>query len=119
MAKKKEWREGEMILTFNLNKIDTIYTPTMVEWLSVDAPNFDEFEQSEFEKLLRKTRKLSVWSEENLKMKFISPVLELGEVLDSDTFVSFFDKSLDAEVEGYKLAVKADFLIGKGLLDYM
>lgn len=119
MAKKKEWREGEMILTFNLNKIDTIYTPTMVEWLSVDAPKFDEFEQREFEKLLRKTRKLSVWSEENLKMKFIGPVLELAEVLDSDKFVSFFDKALEGEVEGYKLSVKADFLIGKGLLDYM
>ena len=119
MAKKKEWREGELIMTFKLNKIDTRYTPLMTEWLSIAAPQFNEFEQTEFEKLLRKTRKISVWSEENLKMKFISPVLELGEVLDSDTFVSFFDKSLDAEVEGYKLAVKADFLIGKGLLDYM
>lgn len=106
-------------MTFKLNKIDTSYTPLMTEWLSVAVPQFNEFEQTEFEKLLRKTRKISVWSEENLKMKFISPVLELGEVLDSDTFVSFFDKSLDAEVEGYKLAVKADFLIGKGLLDYM
>jgi hypothetical protein len=98
MAKKKDWREGEMILTFKLNKIDTSYTPAMMEWLTVDIPNFDEFENSEFEKLLRKTRKISVWSEENLKMKFIGPVLELGEVLDSDKFVSFFDKSLEAEV---------------------
>ena len=119
MAKKKEWREGEMILTFHLTKIDTTYTPLMTEWLTVDAPVFDQFEQSEFDKLLKKTRKLSVWSEENLKMKFISPVLDLGQVLDSDKFVSFFDKSLEGEVEGYKLSVKADFLIGKGLLDYM
>jgi hypothetical protein len=119
MAKKKEWREGEMILTFKLNKIDTFYTPSMTEWLSVIPPIFDPFEQREFQKLLQKTRKISAWSEENLKMKFISPVLELSDILDSDKFVSFFDKSLEAEVEGHKLSVKADFLIGSGMLDYM
>jgi hypothetical protein len=52
-------------------------------------------------------------------MKFISPILELGQVLDSDNFVSFFDKSLESEVQGYKLSVKVDFTIGSGLLDYM
>ena len=35
------------------------------------------------------------------------------------TFVSFFDKALEEEVEGHKLSVKADFVIAKGMLDYM
>ncbi len=119
MARKKEWREGEMILTFKLNKIIEHQTATMQEWLSVVEPNFNAVEQGIFESLLHKALKVSVWSEENLKMKFISPILELGQVLDSDNFVSFFDKSLESEVQGYKLSVKVDFTIGSGLLDYM
>jgi hypothetical protein len=119
MARKKEWREGEMILTFKLNKIIERQTATMQEWLAVVEPNFNAVEQGIFESLLHKALKVSVWSEENLKMKFISPILELGQVLDSDNFVSFFDKSLESEVQGYKLSVKVDFTIGSGLLDYM
>ena len=119
MAKKKEWREGEMILTFNLTKIDTYYTPLMEEWLLISPAQFTPYEQTSFEHLLHKTHKVPIWSEENLKMKFISPILDLGQVLDSDRFVSFFDKPLAGEVEGYKLSVKADFLIASGLLDYV
>jgi hypothetical protein len=111
MARKKEWREGEMILTFKLNKIIEHQTATMQEWLSVIEPNFNAVEQGIFESLLHKALKVSVWSEENLKMKFISPILELGQVLDSD--------NLESEVQGYKLSVKVDFTIGSGLLDYM
>jgi hypothetical protein len=43
----------------------------------------------------------------------------LGQILDSDKFVSFFDKPLTGEYDGYKLSVKADFVVGTGLLDYM
>ncbi len=119
MARKKEWREGEMILTFKLKKIGESYTDLMEEWLSVSNPKFNTVEQGIFESLLHKALKVSAWSEENLKMKYISPILELGKVLDSDNFVSFFDKSLASEVQGYKLSVKVDFTIGSGLLDYM
>jgi hypothetical protein len=33
MARKKEWREGEMISVFGLTKINTHYTPSMQEWV--------------------------------------------------------------------------------------
>ena len=52
-------------------------------------------------------------------MKFISPVLMLGNVMEDKLFVSFFDKKLTAEVQGYQLSVKADFVIGSGLMDFM
>lgn len=120
MARKKDWKEGEMILTFNLTKIKKGETTLMQEWLN---PNFfvlDTFEQPIFERILQRAIiYASTWSEEDLKMKFISPVLELGNVLDGDTFVSFFDKALEEQVEGHKLSVKADFVIAKGMLDYM
>jgi len=120
MARKKEWKEGEIIATFHLSKIRNGETPLMQEWLNNDAPAFNPFEQSIFDKSYQKISKnYEGWSEEDLKMKFISPILELGNVLDGDNFVSFFDKALEEEVEGYKLSVKADFVIAKGVLDYM
>ena len=120
MAKKKEWREGEMILTFGLTKIHTNYTALMTEWLDVELPVFSVGEQYVFDDAyLKGVKGITTWSEEDLKMKFISPILSLGQVIDEQKFASFFDKKLEAKVDGYNLVVKADFLIAKGLLDYM
>ncbi len=119
MAKKKEWKEGEIALAFGLKKIDTYYTVLMQEWLAVEMPVFDIREAGNFEELVKKMPKIQTWSEEDLKMKFISPVLELGKVMEDTNFVSMFDKSLFATVKDYKLSVKADFVIGSGLMDYM
>jgi hypothetical protein len=44
MAKKKEWKEGELALAFGLTKIDTYYTSLMQEWMVAEMllflPNF-------------------------------------------------------------------------------
>lgn len=120
MAKKKEWREGEMILTFGLTKIDIPdTTPLMQEWLDVENPELNSREEANFEYLIQKVNKVRTWSEEDLKMKFISPLLELGRVMEDPNFVSFFDKKIEADVDNYHLTVKADFVIAQGLLDYM
>ena len=120
MAKKKEWQEGEMIIAFNLTKIDSpASTPVMTEWLDVSDPEFDIIDEGNFQRLLPKIKRIANWKEEDLKMKFISRVLELGQVMEGERFVSFFDKSLADEVEGHKLSVKTDFVIAKGMLEYM
>ena len=119
MAKKKEWQEGEIIVAFKLTKLNDSYTPVMSEWLDVSAPEFDAIDAVLFQRLLLKVKRIATWKEEDLKMKFISPVLELGQVMEGERFVSFFDKSLADEVEGHKLSVKADFVIAKGVLEYM
>lgn len=120
MARKKEWKEGEMIYTFHLTKIRKGQTLLMQEWVNVPTPTFTNTEQEIFDRSLYKViQNNETWSEEDLKMKFISPVLELGRILDGDTFVSYFDKALEEEVEGYKLSVKADFVVAKGVLDFM
>ena len=123
MAVKKEWREGEMILTFGLTKITNTQTPLMTDWLATDPLVLDEWEQISFDKLVRKANQVPTWSEEDLKMKYISPLLELGRILDDGDnkplFTSFFDKKLAAKVEGYALSVKADFVVAKGYLDFM
>jgi hypothetical protein len=120
MAKKKEWKEGEIALTFGLESIETYYTPLMEEWLEAKPLPLTAFEQQLFEETYQKAVvHIKTWSEEDLKMKFISPVLNLGKLMDDTNFVSMFDKSLSATVKEYKLSVKADFVIGSGLKDYM
>jgi hypothetical protein len=120
MAKKKEWREGEMILAFGLTKITEEQTPTLAEWLTVENPVFSIGEQYVFDTTYKKgVRLMTTWSEEDLKMRFISPVLELGAVMEGQHFTSFFDKKLTGKVQNYLLSVKADFLVAKGALDYM
>ena len=120
MAKKKEWREGEIALTFNLKSIIAPLTPIMEEWMSIEKPDFSVVEQANFDAIYTNgLTHIKNWSEEDLKMKFISPVLALGKVMEDINFVSFFDKKLAAEVQGYQLSVKADFVIAKGLMDFM
>ena len=92
MAKKKEWREGEIVLAFGLTKIINPITPIMSEWLSVKPPTFSMVEQSTFDEIYEDGREfISTWSEEDLKMKFISYVLKLGQVIKDKKFVTFFD----------------------------
>jgi hypothetical protein len=57
MAKKKEWREGEMIITFGLTKIVSTTTPLMDEWLDVLPPQLNSAEQYDFNRDLPKAKK--------------------------------------------------------------
>ncbi len=120
MAKKKEWKQGEIALAFNLKQIINPITLLMKEWLEVQKPSFSVGEQYIFDEAFDNAQKhIKNWSEEDLKMKFISYILKLGHLVDDENFVSFFDKKLAGNVQGYALSVKADFVIAKGLMDFM
>lgn len=114
----KGWREGELIETFNLNRIITTQTPLMQEWLDVQIPELNVGEQYNFDRSFLKAQKnMAGWYEEDLKMKFISPILELGHLADDDIVIGYFDKIISATVEGIRLTVKSDFMLAKGILD--
>ncbi len=114
----KDWQEANLIKTFNLNKIKEYYTPLMQAWLEVENPTFNVAEQSIFDKKLREAlRNLEGWSEEDLKMKFITYVLELGLFSDDDGIIGYFDKIISATVENITLKVKSDFMLAKGIMN--
>ncbi|TAH18370.1 MAG: hypothetical protein EAZ08_11525 [Cytophagales bacterium] len=118
IPKGKQYKEGDLILLFKLNRIVTYNTPLMEEWLNVENATFDAFEQTLFDrKLLESQTQIAGWSEEDLKMKFITYILELGYLVSENNIVTFFDKTISATVEGIKLTVKSDFMIAKGILD--
>ena len=115
---KKNWTEAELLDVFNLNRIITKQTPLMVEWLDVQPHVLNVGEQYMFNQdLLNAQKYISGWSEEDLKMKFISNILKLGYLQDDDKIVCGFDKIISATVEGIKLTVKSDFMLAKGVLD--
>ncbi len=120
MAKKKEWSEGELVAHFQLKKLIEP-TPLMSEWLSVAAPTFSATEQEIFDDIYEDARyNISNWNEEDLKMKFISLVLRLGKLSGRNTkFVTFFERNLEAKIAGEHLSVRCDFVIAKGVLDYL
>ena len=117
---KKEWSEGELIRTFKLNRNITTLTPLMQEWLNTPLVDLNSHEQYSFDKnILKAKKRISSWSEEDLKMNFISPILELGHITDDDdVVVGYFDKIISATVEDIKLTVKSDFMLAKGTLDF-
>lgn len=117
---KKEWREGELIKTFKLKRNVTSLTPLMQEWLDVQSPDLNIHEEYIFDKnILKAQKRISGWNEEDLKMNFISPILELGHITDDDDdeVNGYFDKTISAMVEDIKLTVKSDFMLAKGILD--
>ena len=116
--KEKAWREGELIPVFGLTRIADRQIPILKEWLDTDPVEFNTIEQYIFDTALAKAQKsLAGWNEEELKIKFIGTVLDLGQMTDDNGVVGYFDKTIWAMVEGIKLTVKADFMLAKGVLD--
>ena len=114
----RAWREGDLITTFGLKRIKEYMTPLMEEWLDVQKNELNQVEQVIFDTVLRKAVKgIEGWSEEELKMKFITHILDLGYLNDEEPYIGYFDKIIGATVDGIKLTVKADFMLAKGVLD--
>jgi len=127
MARKKQtieeeslnrnWQEGELIEAFNLKPLITS-SELMIEWLDTLPLVLNSNEEYIFDKTLNKAIKdLKGWSEEDLKMKFISPILDLGYMLQDDKIISYFDKIIWADVEGIRLTVKSDFMLARGIMN--
>jgi hypothetical protein len=118
MGKKKEWKEAELVLTFNLSRIVNHHTHLMAEWLEVNDLQLTATEQEIFDTIYKSAvENIAGWSEEDLKMKFLSFVLLLGGLSDEGKIVTFFDKKLTGVVEGIHLSVKSDFMLAKGFMN--
>ena len=107
MAKKKQWKESELRVTFNLERIVGIQTPLMKEWLDISMPDFDVFEQHTFDDVYSLgVKNMLNWGEEDLKMKFLSKIVPLGNMIDEGHIVTFFDKPLKGVINDISLSVK-------------
>ncbi len=115
--KEQNYTEAELVLNLTLDKIKLTHTPTMATWLDAQVI-LNPSEQILFDKLwLRAKKDIESWQEEELKVKFIAPLLELCDLIDGQGYETYLEKTISATVDGYFLKTKADFMISKGIMD--
>jgi hypothetical protein len=123
MAKKQKkeikYSEADLIRTFNLTRlIGNKRHPLMEDWTAADPIKLSLGEQEMFEIALTDAeRGIEGWNEEELKMKFIAFVINMGHLRDNGKYKTYCERELYSTVEGHYLYLKADFMIAKGILD--
>ena len=117
-SKIKSYREAELIAMFGLTRLVGNHAhPLMQEWLNASA-TLNNAEQYLFDLIWRDAfAKIDGWQEEELKMKFISFVIRLGHLDDSDKYSTYFGRTIEATAEGRFLKTKTDFMVAAGILD--
>ncbi len=119
MAKRlKKHTEAELIVLFNLQRLtDNENCDLLQAWLNTDT-TLNAGEEYLFDLILADAKaNIDSWHEEDLKMKFISFVLRLGYLVDDGNYHTYFERTVEATVDGYFLKTKTDFMLAKGILD--
>ena len=121
MAKQNKiqiYSEAELILQFGLTRtVGEENSHLLADWLNCET-TLTPVEQALFEMILQDAQQNSdSWHEEDLKMRFIAFVLRLGHLMDAAEFKAYFERTVQATVEGNFLKVKTDFMLAKGILD--
>jgi hypothetical protein len=119
MAKKvKQYNEAELIEMFSLNRlVGNQEHPLMLEWTATTTI-LDDWENKLLNVIFKNlAKRIDAWNEEMLKMNFISPVLILGYIQDSERYKPYYENTIEATVEGHFLKVKSDMMIASGILD--
>jgi len=116
--KQRNYSEADLILLFGLNRlVGNQAHPLMSEWLDCSA-KLNDAEHYLFNLIWKDAqKKIDGWHEEDLKMKFICFVLLLGHLEDNGQYNTYFERTVQATVEGHFLKTKTDFMVAKGILD--
>lgn len=114
--KEQRYSEADLVLLLGLARLIEP-TALMREWLDAEMV-LTAIEQQLFDRLLlRAKREITGWQEEDLKMKFLAPILELSYLMEGENFQTYFEKTVAATVEGHFLKTKTDFMVARGVLD--
>ena len=114
--KEQRYSEADLVLLFGLERL-VEPTPLMQEWLAAETALTANEQELSDHLLLRARREITGWQEEDLKMKFLAPVLELSRMMEGERFQTYFEKTVAATIEGHFLKTKTDFMVASGVLD--
>ncbi len=121
MSKKKiQWNEGMVMDTFGLKKLYSEQIPILIDWISANE-DLTDIDTVHLEKLRKKAElKIEAWNEEELKMQYLSFIVEYANYNDDDeNYNIYFERPISAEVEGHKINVIVDFMIAQGVMEYI
>lgn len=116
--KVRNYSEADLIAIYQLQRlVGSKKSVLLQEWLNCET-TLDSVEQGIFEMILQDAEQnIDSWHEEELKMRFIAFVLRLGHFMDASEFKAYFERTVQANVEGNFLKTKTDFMIAKGVFD--
>ena len=116
--KTKVYDEADLIEMFNLTRlVGNEEHPLMQEWINTQT-TLKEWEKIFFEEITEDlAKKIAGWNEEMLKMNFISHVLLLGHIKETDKYKTYYENTIEATVDNYFLKTKSDMMIAKGILE--
>jgi hypothetical protein len=119
MAKKaKSYSEIELIEMFNLERLAGNDAHPLMQELTDCHATLSVGEQYLFDFINNGlVKKISGWNEEMLKMNFISPVLILGQITETDRYKTFYESTIEATVQEQFLKVRTDMMIATGILE--
>ncbi len=96
---------------FGIREVDTL--PLLAEWLQAVA-NIDEYQRYDLVRLKnRLLKKAVIWQEDEFKMFFIGPLIEIAEI-STDLFQPFTQRSFSFVHNEEKIGGRVDFFIAKG-----
>ncbi len=115
--KEQRYSEPDLILGLGLERVKSPYSKELKDLLNADTL-LSATEQELIDKvLLRVAKEGKSWNTRDRKMKFLSPVLELANLIDGENFQTYFEKTISATIEGMFLKTKTDFMMASGVLD--
>jgi hypothetical protein len=107
----KYWETQDLHEQFNLVKLES--TEKLNNWLSAQN-EITEKERIQIEALKDKLIKnANYWNEEELKIKFIGPFLELVN-LDGENYKLFYNRSMTASIDNIKVSGTVDMVVASG-----
>ena len=102
----------DMYDLFQVERDDTI--PLLTEWLDV-APALSTSLKDNLDRLKKHLfKQVLLWNEDELKMFFIGPLIELAD-LETKDFKPFSKRPLKATIQGIAVRGIVDFMISKGM----
>ena len=106
-----KFTETAMIDTFSINK--KLVCEVLTRWLDVEG-TLDEFENTTINNALQRFQKLSAgWNEEELKMHFISPILNITDINIDGICKTYFERPLEGVVQNKLMHVKTDCMVAQ------
>ena len=94
--------------------IEQVYEwPAFEEWLAASAP-LTSLQRETLERLQKRLlRQAEAWNEDELKLFFIGPLLELAD-LETEYFRPFTQRTLRAKIGDIDIGGKVDFMLAQG-----
>lgn len=109
-----KWTFASIVKTFGLEQV-LGGTPLLHAWLAAPVL-LDDAEKMQLESIRQELEaNVLYWNEEELKMNFISTVVRM--VRFDNGVRTYFDREIEATVQGRRLKAKFDYMIAKGFGD--